>query len=124
MIPQKYSISTEKLTFKTIHHILSEKPEIILGDEATQRIKACREYLERKTASGKEPIYGINTGFGALYHKTIPQHDLGKLQENLVKSHACGVGEEVPHDIVRLMLLLKIQSLFLSLLTALFISIS
>jgi len=59
----------------------------------------------------KEPIYGINTGFGALYNKTIGKEDLGKLQENLVKSHACGVGDEVPQEIVKLMLLLKAQSL-------------
>src|SRR5690606_28901516 len=57
------------------------------------------------------PVYGINTGFGSLCNVVINSRDLGQLQENLVKSHACGMGDEVPEDIVRLMLLLKIQSL-------------
>lgn len=61
--------------------------------------------------SHKEPIYGINTGFGSLYNIKISNENLTKLQENLVKSHACGTGEEVPKDIVKMMLLLKIQSL-------------
>ena len=57
------------------------------------------------------PIYGVNTGFGSLCDKKIDSSDLGKLQANLVKSHACGIGDEVPREIVKLMLLLKIQSL-------------
>ena len=82
-----------------------------LSDEAIRRIVKCRAYLDKKTESGDDPIYGINTGFGALYDKTISKEDLGKLQENLVKSHACGTGDEVPQEVVKLMLLLKIQSL-------------
>jgi histidine ammonia-lyase len=61
--------------------------------------------------SQDEPIYGITTGFGALYNVAIDKKELSQLQKNLVMSHACGVGELVPDDIVRLMLLLKIQSL-------------
>jgi histidine ammonia-lyase len=57
-----------------------------------------------------QPIYGINTGFGSLCNVKISNENLSKLQENLVKSHACGT-EEVPKEIVKLMLLLKIQSL-------------
>ena len=48
----------------------------------------------------QEPIYGINTGFGSLCNVKISNEHLSKLQENLMKSHACGTGEEVPHDIV------------------------
>ena len=61
--------------------------------------------------SNNDPIYGINTGFGSLCNVKISNENLSKLQENLVKSHACGTGEEVPHEIVKIMLLLKIQSL-------------
>ena len=57
------------------------------------------------------PIYGINTGFGSLYKHSISNEDLGTLQKNLVMSHACGTGDEVPLDIVKLMIFLKIQSL-------------
>ena len=61
--------------------------------------------------SNDSPIYGINTGFGSLCNVKISNDNLSKLQENLVKSHACGTGEEVPAAIVKILLLLKIQSL-------------
>jgi len=109
---------TSKIDFKIIEKILNEKQSIALSDEAKKKIKKCRNYLDKKLAStpfraGANAIYGINTGFGSLYNKSIPEKDLSKLQENLVMSHACGVGEEVPQEIVKLMLLLKIQGLSL-----------
>lgn len=106
-----YKISPDKLNFKTIFDILNQDKKLELSEESAKLIVKCREYLDNKMATQKTPIYGINTGFGALYNKTIGEEDLGKLQENLVKSHACGVGDEVPADIVRLMLFLKAQSL-------------
>ncbi|PLX05331.1 MAG: histidine ammonia-lyase [Marinilabiliales bacterium] len=106
-----YKISPDKLNFKTIFDILKQDKKLELSEVSVNLIVKCREYLDNKMASQKTPIYGINTGFGALYNKTIGDEDLGKLQENLVKSHACGVGDEVPADIVRLMLFLKAQSL-------------
>ncbi len=63
--------------------------------------------MEHQTA----PIYGISTGFGSLCDTNISKEDLGQLQENLVMSHACGTGDLVPKEIIRLMLLLKAQSL-------------
>ena len=106
-----YYISPEKLTFKAIFNISRGNRQIALSKEAEERIVKCRAYLDKKMATHKEPIYGINTGFGALYDKFISTEDLGKLQENLVKSHACGSGDEAPQEIVKLMLLLKVQSL-------------
>jgi len=106
-----YYISPEKLTFKSIFNISRGNRQIALSKEAEERIVKCRVYLDKKMATHKEPIYGINTGFGALYDKFISSDDLGKLQENLVKSHACGSGDEAPQEIVKLMLLLKVQSL-------------
>ncbi|MBI4946840.1 MAG: histidine ammonia-lyase [Bacteroidetes bacterium] len=102
---------TSKIDFQEIRKIISEKHTLALSDEARKKIIKCRKYLDKKLQSSKESIYGINTGFGALYNKSIPEKDLAKLQENLVVSHACGVGEEAPHEIVKLMLLLKIQGL-------------
>ena len=58
-----------------------------------------------------KPVYGITTGFGSLCNVTIPADSLSQLQYNLVVSHACGTGETVRPEIVRLMLLLKVQSL-------------
>ena len=76
-----------------------------------QKLNAVGNTLIKKLKESNHPIYGINTGFGSLYNKHIPHGQLEKLQENLVKSHACGTGPEVPEEIVRLMLFLKAQSL-------------
>lgn len=75
------------------------------------KIENCRRYLNEKIKSHDTPIYGINTGFGSLYNVKISSENLTKLQDNLVMSHACGIGDMVPNEIVKLMLLLKIQSL-------------
>jgi histidine ammonia-lyase len=75
------------------------------------KIQNCRNYLDDKLERHDGPIYGINTGFGSLHNVKISAGNLTKLQENLVKSHACGSGEMVPNEIVKLMLLLKVQSL-------------
>lgn len=85
--------------------------KVTLSDATRKAVSDCRTYLDQKLKHHGKPIYGINTGFGSLYNVEVPAKDLEKLQENLVKSHACGMGEEVPQEIVRLMLLLKIQSL-------------
>jgi len=108
----KHEISTDKqITLKDIQHILDSNATLVLSDKAKKDIVACREYLDKKMASQKAPIYGINTGFGSLCNVIIPDNELEQLQTNLVMSHACGMGDEVPLEIVRLMLLLKIQSL-------------
>ena len=107
----KHFISSEKLTFEKIAEILNNKTEIQLSDEATAAIVKCRDYLDNKIENQTEPIYGVTTGFGSLCDVSISKEDLGKLQRNLVMSHACGAGDEVAKIIVKLMLLLKIQSL-------------
>ena len=104
-------IGPERVDFKTIAPIISGEVKLALSDEAKVNILKCRAYLDDKMAQGDRIIYGINTGFGSLYDRVISNEDLGKLQVNLVKSHACGVGDEVPLEIVRLMLFLKAQSL-------------
>ena len=106
-----HHISNKPLTLKELDHVLHGHSKIALSEDARQKIIRCREYLDQKLASSNNPIYGINTGFGSLYNKNIPKEDLEKLQENLVKSHACGTGAEVPREIVLLMLFLKVQSL-------------
>ena len=104
-------ISTELLTFEVLQEIVAFQKTIALSEEAKVNIQKCRDFLDKKMATHTEPIYGINTGFGSLCNVKISNENLSKLQENLVKSHACGSGEEVPTAIVQLMLLLKIQSL-------------
>ncbi len=104
-------ISSAVLSLETLQEIISEHKSIALSDEARINIQKCREYLDKKMATNDDPIYGINTGFGSLCNVKISNENLSQLQENLVKSHACGTGEEVPQEIVKIMLLLKIQSL-------------
>ena len=106
-----YISPSERLTIEQVGRIISEKMQIALSDDARERIIRCREYLDAKIATCEEPIYGITTGFGSLCNISIAPDDVRQLQKNLVMSHACGTGERVPEEIVRLMLLLKIQSL-------------
>ncbi|MBL7886528.1 MAG: histidine ammonia-lyase [Flavobacterium sp.] len=104
-------ISSELLHLETLQEIIAEHKLLSLSEEAKLNIQKCREYLDKKMANSDDPIYGINTGFGSLCNVKISNENLSQLQENLVKSHACGTGDEVPQEIVKIMLLLKIQSL-------------
>jgi histidine ammonia-lyase len=97
-------------SLKDLAKIIEKQEKIGLSPAATRNIRNCRNYLDKKLASQKEPVYGVNTGFGSLCNVIIPGSELQQLQENLVKSHACGMGEEVPQEIVRIMLLLKIRN--------------
>ncbi|MEO6302711.1 MAG: histidine ammonia-lyase [Bacteroidia bacterium] len=103
---------TKKLTLADLKNFLADKDAKVALTEATKNsIIKCRTYLDEKLKNNHGPIYGINTGFGSLCNVIIPDKDIEQLQENLVKSHACGMGNEVPQEIVKLMLFLKIQSL-------------
>jgi histidine ammonia-lyase len=106
-----YKISNEELSIETLAILLESQEKISLSDQAKKNIEKCRTYLDRKMREVKEPIYGINTGFGALYNRSIPENAVGQLQHNLLMSHACGTGAMVNPDIVRLMLILKIKGL-------------
>lgn len=106
-----HSISKAPLSFDDIHDIIAQGKKIELSEEVCSAIEKCRSYLDDKVARTVAPIYGVNTGFGSLCNHSISDKDLSQLQANLVMSHACGTGEEVPSEIVKLMLLLKIQSL-------------
>lgn len=104
-------ISNEQLSFDDVIEIIDNNYVIALSEDAKTKIEKCRNYLDQKIAKSSTPVYGVNTGFGSLYDKNISHNELNKLQENLVKSHACGTGDTVPDEIVKLMLLLKVQSL-------------
>lgn len=106
-----HEISPEHLSLQKLYETFNENSEVKLSDEASKLIDACRAYLDKKIQEAEDPIYGINTGFGSLYNITIEGNDLAQLQENLVKSHSCGTGAEVPQDLVKMMLLLKARSL-------------
>ncbi len=104
-------IDSKQLNFDILSEILITEKQLQLSEDAIKKINNCRNYLDRKIKADSAPIYGINTGFGSLCNVKINSDNLQQLQENLVMSHACGTGSEVPKNIVKLMLFLKIQSL-------------
>lgn len=106
-----HHISAEHLSLNRLREIIDRKLPLTLSEDSKKRIEHCRAYLDRKMETQKEPIYGITTGFGSLCNISVGRDELAQLQKNLVMSHACGTGERVPNEIVRLMLLLKAQSL-------------
>lgn len=106
-----HAISNAHLSIESLSNIIQNKIKIELSPEAIVRIENCRKYLDEKMKGSELPVYGINTGFGSLYNVKIDATQVEQLQKNLVMSHACGMGEEVPANIVELMLFLKIQSL-------------
>ena len=108
---EHHHISAEHLSLARIREILERHLPLALSDDARTRIVRCREYLDRKMENPERPVYGITTGFGSLCDISVGYDELAQLQKNLVMSHACGTGERVPSEVVKLILLLKIQSL-------------
>jgi histidine ammonia-lyase len=104
---KKFIITKEHLSLADIRTVLEENLTVVLSDECKNAVQKCRTYLDKAVAEQKDLIYGINTGFGSLCNTAIDADQLGQLQVNLVRSHACGTGEEVDGEIVRMMLLLK-----------------
>lgn len=106
-----HSISDKKLTIEQVAEILKQNATLELSEGARKRIQDCRDFLDDKIQRSEDPIYGINTGFGSLCDTSIGRESLEQLQKNLVMSHACGTGRKVPHELIKLMLLLKVQGL-------------
>ena len=104
-------ISHKRLTIETAAALLEKGSKLTLSPESEAAIVKCRKFLDSKMEDIGRPVYGVTTGFGSLCNITIPAEDLSQLQHNLVMSHACGTGETVRPEIVKLMLLLKVQSL-------------
>jgi histidine ammonia-lyase len=108
---KKHCISPNYIHFFEIEDILENNRKLELSEESKEAIIKCRNYLNQKMGQSDAPVYGINTGFGSLCNTKVNYKDLSNLQRNLMISHACGFGEEVPQNIVKIMLFLKIQSL-------------
>src|SRR2546426_5719386 len=82
-----------------------------LPDEARTKMRAARQLVERAAHGTREHTYGINTGFGRFVSKSIPEEQTEELQLRLLRSHACGVGEPYPDEIVRAAMLLRANAL-------------
>ncbi len=111
MTEKVHRISPEFLTLEELHDIFTSGARVELSDTSSALIDKCRNYLDEKIKTCETPLYGITTGFGSLCNITVGSDELGELQRNLVMSHSCGMGAEVEPAIVKLMLLLKAQSL-------------
>lgn len=99
-------IDGEHLTFEEFGRVCSGKERVSLKDSARERVRNCRKVLEEIIEKG-DVIYGINTGFGALSSIRISHENLKKLQLNLIRSHAGAIGEPLPEEIVRGIILLR-----------------
>lgn len=106
----KYILTPGSISFADIANLLDEKTQLVLDKQAHKKIKAAEQTV-KTVLQNKQVVYGINTGFGKLAHTRINSDDLHKLQRHLVLSHAAGTGELLDDKIVRLILILKINSL-------------
>ena len=104
-------ISNGQFSLTDLIEIEKHNPTLALSGEAIQKIEHCRNYLDHKLQNSDDLFYGINTGFGYLQNVAISTGQIAELQYNLLKSHACGMGDEAPDEIVRWMIFLKVQSL-------------
>lgn len=103
----QYILNNQWISLEELEHVLKNSSEVVLGPEATSAIRTGFSFLQGKLKEEGAIYYGINTGFGSLCNTVISTEDLNQLQVNLIRSHACGVGAEVPTYLVKRMLLLK-----------------
>ncbi len=104
-------LDSSLLTFQQIRNYVEDNQNISITQKAQTAITDCRRYLDQKLGDSDNLYYGINTGFGFLQNVSIDKGQLHRLQDNLLQSHSCGIGDEVPEEIVRLILMLKVKSL-------------
>ena len=106
-----YEIGSGRMTLEALEALMDTGASIELSKELREKVVACRKYLDEKLEDSEALFYGINTGFGSLCNIQISKEATESLQYNLVRSHACGMGDEVDLSIVRMIILTKIRSL-------------
>ena len=111
MSNKNLTLDKNELSIEQVIHYLRNDQSVSISNTAHKAITKCRNFLNYKIAGSDDLYYGINTGFGFLQNVRINKDQLETLQNNLLKSHACGMGEEAPAPIVKLMMMLKIKSL-------------
>ena len=103
-------IDDQKLTLRILRDAWRSPISLAIGDKARRRIEASQQKISDVLASGDQ-VYGVNTGFGLLANVRVGDDELGHLQENLICSHAVGVGDLLPDETVRLIMLMKVNAL-------------
>ena len=109
-MPENFSYGIDKLTSEKTIHLLSGKLKGVLIDAAIRKIKASQQYVQEIVENNKT-VYGINTGFGILANTKISEEDTAILQHKILQSHSVGVGNPVPDEISKLMLITKMHAL-------------
>lgn len=107
---RKIVIDGDNLTLEKVRLVARDKTPVEVSPAAREKVKAARRLVEEAIVEGR-PVYGVNTGFGNFKDVTIPPDDVETLQRNLLLSHAAGVGDEFPEDVVRAMMLLRLNAL-------------
>lgn len=103
----EFRVGKDELKLAHLEGIAKGELSLVFPDEVRERVKKGRDRLEKELGKSEAPIYGVNTGFGALCDTVIPNEKLQQLQKNLLLSHACGTGDPIPAEAVRLMLAFK-----------------
>lgn len=98
-------------TISDIAELIRDGRSVSLSVTEKRRVQECAEYLQKFLKEDAEPVYGVNTGFGSLCNISIPKDKISDLQSNLLRSHACGVGDLVPEELIKWILNLKVISL-------------
>lgn len=104
------TVNGTSLSLEDVEKVAREAARVELSEKSVEKIESSRKVLERLANEGRA-IYGVTTGFGALSNTRITLDQASQLQTNLLRSHACGVGENLPTDIVRAMMLLRLNTL-------------
>src|ERR671915_2543564 len=106
------SLTGDDLTVDDVWTVAVEGAPVALSEESRTKMRAARELVDRRASeSSGEHTYGINTGFGRFVERSIPFELSEELQLRLLRSHACGVGEPYPNDVVRAAMLLRANAL-------------
>ncbi|GAA0363128.1 histidine ammonia-lyase [Bacillus horti] len=104
------TITGQDLTLEQVNQVVYGKAKVALSAESSQKMNRSRELVEEMVEQG-QVVYGITTGFGKFSDVYIQKADVEELQINLIRSHACGVGEPLPEQVSRAMLLLRANAL-------------
>lgn len=106
----KVQVDGENLTIEDVVRVARESLEVAISEEAKRRVSTSRDVLE-ELVRDKQVIYGVNTGFGALSSFRISTEEIRQLQSNLIRSHSSGVGQPLSREVVRALMLLRVNTL-------------
>jgi histidine ammonia-lyase len=104
-------LTGDDLTVADVWAVAVDRAPTALTDEAREKMRAARALVERAAHGAHEHTYGVNTGFGRFVSVAIPDDEVEELQLRLLRSHACGVGDCYPDEIVRAAMLLRANTL-------------